>query len=66
MTEIMAKCIFCKKSHKTCINNQYRCEITGKHLAFKCDNWSSKKKNCKHCKQSLFGNIYDWFVNKFL
>lgn len=62
----MAKCIYCKKSHKSGLNNRYRCEITGKHLAFKCDKWSNKMKNCKHSKISLFGRFTDWFEEKFL
>ena len=48
------------------MNNRYKCEVTGKHLAFKCDKWSNKMKNCKHSKISLFGRFTDWFEEKFL
>ena len=62
----MAKCIFCKKSYKTGLTSQYKCEATGKYLKFKCDKWSPKMKNCKYSKISLFGRFYDWCENKFL
>lgn len=62
----MSKCIYCKKSHKSGLTSQYKCEITGKYLNFKCDNWSPKKKNCKNAKISLFGRICDWYEDKFL
>ena len=60
----MAKCIYCKKSHKPITTSQYKCEITGKYLNFKCDSWSPKKKNCKYSARSLFGLIYDWLYQK--
>jgi hypothetical protein len=62
----MAKCIFCKKSGKSGLNNRYKCGVTGKHLARKCDKWSNKMKNCKHSKISLFGRFADWLEEKFL
>ena len=62
----MSKCIYCKKSDKSGWNNRYRCEVTGKHLAFKCDKWSNKMKNCKYSKIGLFGRFTDWFEEKFL
>ena len=62
----MAKCIYCKKSCKSDLNNRYKCEITGKHLALKCDKWSNKMKNCKHSTISLFGRFANWFEEKFL
>jgi hypothetical protein len=61
----MAKCIFCKKSHKSNTTSQYKCEITGKYLNFKCDNESPKTKNCKHCKQSLLGRFLDWLFGRY-
>lgn len=62
----MAKCIYCKKSHKPKTTSQYKCEITGKYLSRICDNWSPKMKNCKYSKRGLFGRLLDWFVEKFL
>jgi hypothetical protein len=61
----MSKCIFCKKSHKTGYTSQYKCEITGKYLSFKCDNWSPKMKNCEHSKKSLLGRFLDWLGKNF-
>ena len=61
----MARCVFCKKSCKSGLNNRYKCEITGKHLSRKCDKWSNKMKNCKYSKISLFGRFADWLGSKY-